>query len=163
MRVDPVEDLPGRVRRVLNFLQAKDIPYQLRRFDEPAHHASQASVLLGCQLGAVVKSLVFASEDQDEIYLLLISGANRVDLEHLKTTLGVRLTPANPDVVLEKTGYPVGSVPPFGFENAFPVVIDADLMDIPFLWASAGEPSALVQIRSKDLPLLTGGRIQPIH
>jgi prolyl-tRNA editing enzyme YbaK/EbsC (Cys-tRNA(Pro) deacylase) len=163
MRVDPVEDLPGRVRGVLNFLQARDIPYQLRHFDEPAHRASQASELLGCELGAVVKSLVFASEHQDEIYLLLISGANRVDLENLTVRLGVRLTPAVPDVVLLRTGYPVGSVPPFGFEEVFPVIIDADLMDFPFLWASAGESRVLVRICSRDLPLLTRGQILQIH
>lgn len=154
---------PEGVESVLTVLEENECPYQLRNFEQPAHHASQAAALLGCELGAVIKSLVFSSLDQDDLVLVLVSGKNRVDIQVLSKVLGRQVKPAQPRVVARQTGYPVGAVPPFGFENNFPVVIDEDLIRYPYLWASAGARNALVGLESKALLQLTQGRVCVIH
>ena len=155
----PGEDLPKEVRHVLHQLHGQDITYHLRLFDEPAHHARQASLLLGCDLGAVVKSLVLSGEGQQDFYLALVSGNRRVDLHALNEVLGLQLFLADPDDVLAQAGYPVGAVPPFGLRQQLPVVMDADLMDFPLLWASAGSLHAMVGLDPQNLARITRGRI----
>jgi len=156
-------EIPEEVGKVLSVLQEKDIPYQLRIFDQPAHHARQAAALLGCKLGAVVKSLILQAENNGDFVLVLVSGKNRVDLQLIKKILGMQVKIADPAVVFRRTGYPVGAVPPFGLKVKLPVIIDADLLDYPYLWASAGDTQALVGMASEALPLVLDARVCAIH
>jgi Cys-tRNA(Pro) deacylase len=154
---------PEGVEKVLSVLKENGIPYQLRRFEQPAHHARQAASLLGCELGAVVKSLVFTPKARKGIVLVLVSGKNRVNLQVFSKAFGASVTPACPEVVLSQTGYSVGAVPPFGFTVEIPVFIDQDLFDFTYLWASAGAANALMRIEACALTRVTHGQICAIH
>lgn len=153
------DEFTDGVLRVLEILDSYNCEYQLRTFDEPAHHAKEAADLLGCSIGAVVKSLIFASMDQENFVLVLVSGQNRADKKKLVEIIGQQISPARPDKVHAFTGYPVGAVPPFGKNFDFPVIIDQDLMAYPSLWASAGSPHILVNFKSGILQEITGGQI----
>lgn len=154
---------PEAVEKVLSVLKENATPYQLRLFEQSAHHARQAAALLGCELGAVVKSLVFTYTDREGIVLALVSGKNRVDLQVISKALGTGVKPAHPDIVFRQTGYPVGAVPPFGFKVEIPVFIDENLLDFKYLWASAGAANALMRISASALPCITHGQICAIH
>ncbi len=153
---------PREVQPILSLLEEKGIKYQLRIFKEPAHHASEAADLLGCPLGAVVKSLVFQKNSTGEAFLVLVSGENRVDLEKLSAYVGEGVHPASPQDVKQQTGYPVGAVPPFGLAGAFPVYIDEDLHGYDLVWSSAGAVNILLGIAPGDLKELSGGQIENI-
>jgi len=150
---------PREVQLILSLLEEKKIKYQLRIFKEPAHHASEAADLIGCPLGAVVKSLVFQKDSTGEILLVLVSGKNRVDMEKLNALVGERTHPASPQMVIKKTGYPVGAVPPFGISGALPVFIDEDLQGYDLVWGSAGTVNILLGIAPGDLQYISGGQI----
>lgn len=156
------QKFPEEVRKVLEVLNSQDIDHQLRIFDAPAHHASEAAELLNCPLGAVVKSLIFSSKDQENIVLVLVSGQNRADRRKLSEIIGHQVYPAKPDKVLSETGYPVGAVPPFGEGIDLPVIIDQDLMTFQNLWASAGSAHILVNFESSILRQITGGSVSDI-
>lgn len=153
------QDFPIEISRVLDVLNANDCEYQVRTFKAPAHHASEAAELLGCPIGAVVKSLVFASKDQEKFLLVLVSGQNRADRRILEEIIGQQISPAKPGKVLALTGYLVGAVPPFGKGIDLPVIIDQDLITFQNLWASAGSPHILVNFESVILQHITGGQI----
>ena len=70
----------------------------------------------------------------------------------------VRYTLAMPDVH-QGYGFPIGGVPPVAHEKPIEVFIDRDLLDYEDVWAAAGTPNAVFRIKSKDLPLITNGRI----
>ena len=150
---------PDGVLIVLEVLDSHDCEYQLRTVEKPAHHAKEAADLLGCPLGAVVKSLIFTSKYQDNFVLVLVSGQNRADKKKLEEIIGQQISPAKPDKVLAFTGYSIGAVPPFGKDFDFPVIIDQDLMAHSSLWASAGSPHILVNFESSILKEITGGKI----
>jgi Cys-tRNA(Pro) deacylase len=154
--------IPQGVNQVLSLLEQNQTAYQIRLFKEPAHHASEAADLLGCPLGAIVKSLVFQKDSTREILLVLVSGKNRVDLDKLGDLVVERIHPASPQEVKKKTGYPVGAVPPFSMLGDFSVFIDEDLMDQNLVWSSAGAVNILLGMSPVDLKNLSGGSVEMI-
>ena len=155
-------EYPPNVRAVLAVLEANQILYKLAIFETPARQASQAAALVGCPLGAIVKSLVFEKTASGELLLVLVSGQNRADGQILNTLVGEPVQPAKPEIVLASTGYPVGAVPPCGLAGISLTIIDADLMAFPQVWASAGAVNILFQINSNDLFTLVGGQAKEI-
>lgn len=153
---------PPNVRAVLAVLEANQISYKLAIFETPARQASQAAALVGCPLGAIVKSLVFEKTASGELLLVLVSGQNRADGQILNTLVGEEVQPAKPEIVLKRTGYPVGAVPPCGLAGISLTIIDADLMAFPQVWASAGAVNILIRLGSSGLSPLTNGRIDVI-
>lgn len=150
---------PSGVQKVLAILASSRITYRIENLQAPAHRASEAAELLGCPLGAVVKSLIFQTETTGEMILVLVSGKNRADPQRLQKYFNQMTKPVSPASVLAFTGYPVGAVPPFGFLGDNAPLIDADLMSYDFVWASAGAADVLVKISSADLLRLTDGRV----
>ncbi|MEA3325777.1 MAG: YbaK/EbsC family protein [Chloroflexota bacterium] len=154
---------PEGLKKILAVLDQQDMPYQLRRFDKPAHHAHQAAELVHCTLGAVVKSLVFKGSVDSKFLLVLVSGKNRVDLEWISRWVGDQVNLASPEDVYVLTGYEVGAVPPFGVEGNYSTIIDADLMDFEYVWAAAGYQNIMIKIAPTDLKQLSRGRVVKIN
>ncbi|MEP6464353.1 MAG: YbaK/EbsC family protein [Frankiaceae bacterium] len=123
---------------------------------ETARTAAEAAAALGCEVGAIVKSLVFSADDTP--LLVLISGALRVDLKALAAQCGVQtVRQANPAVVREATGFAIGGVAPVGHPHPLPTVLDRSLADYEQIWAAAGTPNAVFPTTYAELLRLTGG------
>jgi Cys-tRNA(Pro) deacylase len=159
---DLTNSYPSNVQSVLKILDQNAIGYELRVFSEPARTASQAAALVGCRLGAIVKSLVFQKEDTGELVMVLVSGKNRVDLTILSQILGEKVHPADPADVNSMTGYPVGAVPPTGVTEKGLTVIDVDLMSNEYVWASAGAENILVRLNPVDFNKFLKSRVADI-
>ena len=155
-------DYPASVQAVLSILKQSGTPFEVRSFSEPARQASQAAALVGCPLGAIVKSLVFRKHFSGDLFLALVSGQNRADTHILSQLAGDAVQPAPAEVVLAETGYPVGAVPPIGMPGEYPVVMDADLMQYPQVWASAGAEHILMALMPADLQALTQAQVERI-
>ena len=121
------------VDRFLSGARAAGLDPQVRRFPEGTRTAADAAAAIGCDVAAIVKSLVFTTEDGSPV-LVLTSGANRVDTDLAATALGVpALRRADADAVRAATGFAIGGTPPVGHASALPVVVDADLLALdPF-------------------------------
>ena len=94
--------------------------------------------------------------------LLLVSGANRVDLEKAATTVGEALDKADAEFVRQHTGFAIGGVPPVGHSEALETLIDVDLLQYSQVWAAAGTPNAVFCLTPADLERVTGGRVVKI-
>ena len=108
----------------------------IERFPEDTRTARQAADALGCELGQIVKSLIF--EADGEVVLVLTSGTNRVDETVIAGALGEGIAKANADAVRDATGYAIGGVPPCGHARELPIFLDRDLLDLDAIWAAAG-------------------------
>ena len=162
MKEPDEKDIPEEVEQVLALLGQYHVPYQLRTFDAPAHHAHEAAVLLDCPLGAIIKSLLFQSTSTGEMLLVLVSGENRADVDLLRDLTGQSVRPASPGEILKRTGYSVGAVPPFGMQGVNQTIIDVDLMAWERVWGSAGSVNILLGIAPKDMQDLSRGRVEAI-
>lgn len=148
--------------RAAAFLAAHGLADQIVHFEEGATRTSEdAASALGCELGQVVKSLVFVADGTP--LLALVAGDRRGDAPAIAELLGasdVRLAP--PDVVRLATGYAVGGVSPFDLPEALAVVVDDSLARFDILYAAAGTPQTMVGLERCTLLELSGGAMARI-
>ncbi|HEX2193055.1 MAG TPA: YbaK/EbsC family protein [Acidimicrobiales bacterium] len=129
-----------------------------REFPEGTRSAADAARAIGVDVGAIVKSLVFAVDG--EAVVALVSGANLLDEEKLAAAAGgASAWRQDADTVREVTGFPVGGVPPFGHRQPLRTFVDVDLVGYPEVWAAAGTPSVNFSIQPQVLVRATGSRI----
>jgi prolyl-tRNA editing enzyme YbaK/EbsC (Cys-tRNA(Pro) deacylase) len=158
------------VARVAAALNAAGVHGQVRELPESAPTAATAAAQLGCQVGAIANSLVFAAEvDQDsaaevgqnaaaEPVLVLASGAHRVDTTRAAALLGARrLRRADPDLVRAATGFAIGGVAPVAHTRPLRTLVDVALREHDVVWAAGGHPHTVFPTTFDELIRLTGG------
>ncbi|MFN3392503.1 MAG: YbaK/EbsC family protein [Meiothermus ruber] len=132
---------------------------QVQELSASTRTAQEAAAAVGCAVGQIVKSLVFRGARSGRPYLLLVSGANRVDVMRLEAPLGEKLEKPDAEYVRQVTGFAIGGVPPVGHAQALEALIDPDLLQYERIYAAAGTPFALFGLSPEELLALTGGRV----
>lgn len=149
---------PRAVARFLDRARAAGLDPQVRTFPDGTRTAADAAAAIGCEVAAIVKSLVFVADGR--AVLALTSGANRADEAALATLLGVEdLRKADADEVRAATGYAIGGTPPVGHDTPLPVVCDEDLTTLDEVWAAAGTPSTVFALTPQQLLDATGAQV----
>ena len=141
---------------VNHILQAAGLPGRVRMLDEAVTTAQAAARHLGCPVGAIANSLIFAT-DGGEPLLIMTSGRHRVDMIKVGEELGVELRRASPDFVREHTGQPIGGVAPVGHPKPIRTLVDRTLADFDELWAAGGIPHAIFPLTYRELMTITRG------
>ena len=141
---------------VNDILQAAGLAGRVQMLDEAVSTARAAAAYLGCPVGAIANSLIFAT-DAGAPLLIMTSGAHRVDMIKVGELLGVELRRASADFVREHAGQPIGGVAPVGHPQPIPTIVDRALADYDELWAAGGIPHAVFPLTYRELLLLTGG------
>ena len=126
---------------------------------DSVHTAALAAEALGCEVGAIANSLLFAaSTDAGETMpvLILTSGAHRVDTAKAAATVGVEaLKRASPDFVREHTGQVIGGVSPIAHPRPIRTYLDPALRTYDEIWAAAGHPAAVFSTTYDELLAMT--------
>jgi len=148
------------VARFLAAVEPLGLHPEIREFDESTHTAAEAAAAIGCEVAAIVKSLVFQADGAP--LLVLASGPNRVDTAALGTRLGAAIGKADADAVKAASGYSIGGVPPLGLVTPMRTVFDETLLALPLVWAAAGSATAVFAIEPGDLVRLSGAEVLPI-
>jgi prolyl-tRNA editing enzyme YbaK/EbsC (Cys-tRNA(Pro) deacylase) len=127
---------------------------EVKEFPQGTRTAADAARAIGCQVGQIVKSLVFVAGS--EPFIALTSGPNRADTARLSTLLGGRpVRRADPEEARAATGFAIGGTPPFGHPRRLAVLCDRDLLGYDVLWAAAGTPHSVFPIAPDELLRLT--------
>jgi prolyl-tRNA editing enzyme YbaK/EbsC (Cys-tRNA(Pro) deacylase) len=130
----------------------------VREFPEGTRTAVDAARAIGCEVGQIVKSLVFVA-GRDRPFLALTSGPNRADTDRLSQLQGgAPVRQATAEEAREATGYAIGGTPPFGHPRPLTVFIDPDLLSYDEVWAAAGTPRSVFPIAPDDLLRVTNAR-----
>ena len=149
------------VRRVEKILKEFDTKQKVIILDSSARTALEAASSLGCEVGAIVKSLLFRSENS--FILCLIAGDKKGSLNKIKKTLNIKdVSMAAADDVKNITGYTIGGVSPIGHLNKIDILIDNSLERFTSLFAAAGHPNCVFKIDFKNLQKITNGLIKNI-
>jgi prolyl-tRNA editing enzyme YbaK/EbsC (Cys-tRNA(Pro) deacylase) len=127
-------------------------------FSQDTRTAVGAAREIGCELGQIVKSLVFQAGD--EPLLFLMSGANRLDTAKAMSAADVdALGKADAARAKEVTGYSIGATPPFGHAHDVRVFMDQDLLTYDDVWAAAGRPDSVFPVDPRALARATGSTV----
>lgn len=149
------------VGRFRGALAKHGLPDTIVALERGAHTASEAADALGCAVGQIVKSLVFAEAGNDAV-LVLAAGDVRVDEARLGEVHGAPLTLGDAAFVRAATGYAIGGVPPFGHERPLPTLIDRTLERWDTVWAAAGTPRHVFSLPVAELLRVTGGHLADV-
>ena len=155
-------NLSASAQKVQDALNALGYSMQVLELPDSTRTAVEAAQAVGCDVGQIVKSLIFKGRDSGRPLLLLVSGANRVDLEKAAVVVGEALDKADADFVRQHTGFAIGGVPPLGHTEALDTLIDVDLLQYFQVWAAAGTPNAVFCLSPADLEHVTSGHVVKI-
>jgi len=148
---------PDSVELVARELRAAAIDATIEEFGEGTPTAEAAARAIGCRLDQIVKSIVFICDGRS--VLALVPGDRRADealVAEEARAAAVRV--ADPDEVLEATGYPVGAVAPFPLRAIDEVLIEQTVLQHGRVWIGAGSPSHMAGIAPSELQRLSGAR-----
>jgi Cys-tRNA(Pro) deacylase len=149
------------VKRVQSILKKFDVLQNVIILDTSARTALEAASSLGCEVGAIVKSLLFRTENS--FILCLVAGDKKVSLNKIKKILKIKdVSMAIADDVKKITGYTIGGVSPIGHLNKINIYIDNSLERFTSLFAAAGHPNCVFKIDFKNLQKITNGSIKEI-
>ena len=149
------------VKRVENFLKDFDQSLEVIVLENSARTAQDAATALGCDVGAIVKSLLFKTEDS--FTLCLVSGDKRCSLTKLKKIKNKKnISMASPEEVKTQTGYTIGGVSPIGHLNKVKIIMDKSLNRFINLFAAAGHPNCVFKIDFNNIKKITNGKIEDI-
>lgn len=124
---------------------------QVVEFEQTTRTAADAAAAIGCDVSQIVKSIIFRAQPSGQAVLVLTSGSNRVSEPLVESLVGEKLGKADADFVRSVTGYAIGGVPPFGFQQPQHSYIDENLLSYDLIWAAAGTPNAVFPLRPSDL------------
>lgn len=141
------------------------LPITPTRMPDSTHTAADAAAAAGCEVGAIVKSLVFVAvhaDDSREPVLALVCGDNRADLDALASLLDARIEKADAKTVKLATGYSIGGVPPLGHPEPVRTIIDRDLLRFDTVWSAAGSAFDVFAATPQQIVEWTGGELADI-
>ena len=149
------------VKRAERSIKQFDPNLKIICLEQTARTAQDAATALGCNVGAIVKSLLFNAGDN--YILCLISGDQRCSLNKLKKILDKKnVSMAKPEDVKEITGYTIGGVSPVGHLKKIKIYIDRSLERFTTVFAAAGHPNCVFKISFNQLTNITTGEIKEL-
>lgn len=148
---------------VQNILYQQGINFKVIELPTSTRTAQDAATTIGCQLSQIVKSLIFKTQKTHKPILVLASGPNRINEQLIEKHLEEKIEKADADFTREVTGFAIGGIPPIGHKQPIQTFIDKDLLQLSELWAAAGTPNAVFNLKPEDLLTLTNGQVISIH
>ena len=149
------------VKRARKALEEFDQSIVVIILENTARTANDAANSLDCEVGAIIKSLLFGTEDS--FILCLIAGDKRCSLNKLKKITNKKdVSMASPKEVKDQTGYTIGGVSPIGHIKKIQILIDKSLERFKNLYAAAGHPNCIFKIDFKSLQKITNGEIEEL-
>jgi Cys-tRNA(Pro) deacylase len=149
------------VKRAEKSLKDFDQSLEVIVLDKSARTAQDAATALDCNVGAIVKSLLFKTNDS--FILCLVAGDKRASLSKIKKIINKKdVSMANPEEVKSQTGYTIGGVSPIGHLKQIEIIIDNSLERFNELFAAAGHPNCVFKINFTNIQKITNGKVENI-
>ena len=151
--------LKSSAKKVQAALKAHNLSCEVVQMKDTTRSAADAARAVGCEVGQIVKSLIFEGENSHQPILVTTSGANRVNEQAIANNVSEPVKMATPDYVRQMTGFAIGGVPPVGHDCPLKIFIDEDLLQYDEIWAAAGTPHAVFKLTPGDLKTITAGTV----
>jgi prolyl-tRNA editing enzyme YbaK/EbsC (Cys-tRNA(Pro) deacylase) len=150
---------PEPVQRVSSFLRESGVDARIHEFPDGTASAQDAAEAVGCELGQIVKSLVFVCDDRAVV--ALVPGDRRGDPDKVaRAVQASSARVAKAQEVENATGFAPGAVAPFPLPKVDAVLMDRALYHHDVVWAGAGSHKHVLGISPTDLGRLA--RVRPL-
>jgi len=139
----------------------RGLKVEVRAFPNGTRTAQDAATAIGCDVGAIVKSLVFIVDDEPVV--ALVGGSDRLDESKLEIAAGGHVRKASAAEVRDATGYVVGGVPPLGHSKSLRSFADDALLLHDVVWAAAGTPTEVFASPPHALIVAAGAKVATLR
>ncbi len=151
---------PSR-ERVRSYLERHGLAEAIVTFEQSTKTAQMAADAMGCELGQIVKSLVFAAGGR--AVLVLVAGDRRGEAAAIAEEMGTSAASlADAEMVRTSTGYAIGGVSPFDLPEGLPVLVDDSLARFDIVYPAAGTPDSMVRMTRDQMIGITRGKVARI-
>jgi len=151
--------LKPSAQKVQDALAALGFTNRVIELPDSTRTSVEAATAVGCEVAQIAKSLIFQGKESRRAILVIASGSNRVNEKQMAERLGEKLQKPDAEFVREQTGFVIGGVPPLGHAQPLLTFIDEDLLQYTEIWAAAGHPNAVFQLKPAELVQMTGGTV----
>lgn len=158
-----MDQLTNANRRFVDGAASCGLEVMIVQMAESTRTAEEAAAACGCAVGQIVKSLIFRGAGTGTPYLLLVSGANRVEQKGVAAQIGEELLRPDADYVRDVTGYAIGGVPPLAHKSLLKTFIDRDLLAFETVWAAAGTSNSMFSAKPGALREAAGAKIIDVN
>ncbi len=142
-------------------MQAEGIQGEHRVFNQSCHSVAEAAAAVGGTPEDFVKNVCLMDE-KARVIIAIVKGEDRASTSRVAQSLGIqKVRTASPAEVLERTGYPAGGTPSFGYVAIF--LIDPKVMEKGKVYTGGGSENSLVLIDPKELHRANQGQIVRIR
>jgi prolyl-tRNA editing enzyme YbaK/EbsC (Cys-tRNA(Pro) deacylase) len=142
--MDPYE------QKLADFIKANCIKAEQVVFATSCHSVEEAAISANAKPEDFVKNVCIINEETHELIVAIVPGAERLDMKKLIAIIGTKkLRFANAQEILERTSYPVGGTPSFGYNAIF--YMDNKVMRHPFVFSGGGSPNALTKVAPSEM------------
>jgi Cys-tRNA(Pro) deacylase len=141
-------------RRLMEIAAEQGFQMEVSEFPDGTKTAADAAAAIGCDVAAIVKSLVFVVDGEPVV--ALVPGDRRLDTAALGAIAGgTEVERASLETVREATGYVAGGTPPFGHATELRIFADVGLRRHDPVWAAGGTPSTVFPVSLADIDRLS--------
>ena len=154
--------LSPSAQKIQDLLNSLGFDYNVIEHTESTRTAQETADRADCELGQIVKSLIFKGEDSNKPILILASGPNRVNEKCIAKYAGEVIVKPDADFVRAVTGFVIGGVPPIGHAQKMETYLDEDFLQYATIWAAAGTPNAIFELKTEDLQKMKKKKISII-
>jgi prolyl-tRNA editing enzyme YbaK/EbsC (Cys-tRNA(Pro) deacylase) len=151
--------LTPTAQKVQDALHRLGYEYDVIESEITTRTATDAAARIGCDVGQIVKSLVFKGQTSGKPILVLTSGANRVDEKRIGEYAGEKIGRADTEFVRTVTGFAIGGVAPIGHAQPMETYLDEDLLQYATIWAAAGTPNAVFGLTPNALRTMSDAKV----
>jgi len=143
--------------KLYNYIKDNDIKAEILRFEQSTHSVSDAAKAVGAKQEDFVKSICMIGS-KGELIVAIVKGEDRASTSRVAKALGIeRPRVARPRDMLEKSGYPAGGIPAFGYEAIF--LMDPKVMESDQIYSGGGSDTALTLMSSSEMQRVNGAKI----
>ena len=137
-------------QKLLEFISKNKIKAEHLVFQTSCHSVEEAAVSANAKPEDFVKNVCVMNESNGEFIVAIVPGHKRLDLKKLAALVGSKkLRLANAQEILEKTGYPMGGTPSFGYNARF--FIDDESFAKEIVYSGGGSQNALTKVSPLEM------------
>ncbi len=143
------------------YIRDNNISATQMTFETSCHSVAEAAAAVGATAADFIKTICMSTKS-GLMVAVIVKGEDRADRQGVQKLLDIgRLSIASPAEMIERTGFPAGGTPPFGFDAQF--LIDERVFEIPEVFGGGGSEHSLIRATPAALQRASHARIATVR
>lgn len=147
--------------KIQQYMKEHNIQAEHLAFSESCHSVKEAALAVKANEDDFVKNICFV-DTNNSLIVAIVKGEDKVDANKIATVLNMpKPKIATPEQILEKTGYPCGGTPSFGYDAVF--LVDTKVLEKEIVYTGGGSVTSLIKVSTKELLKANKGKVVEIR